>query len=89
MPYAILNFSTIPLALILEEVAIDTGDEAEEKRLLNCAEELHIDSLRLARFLYFYTIDIVVGRISFGEVKFVFVGKLVTNIGLQLVLCNL
>lgn len=47
--HLLLSSSKRVQALILEEVAIDTGDEAEEKRLLNCAEELHIDSLRLAR----------------------------------------
>lgn len=36
-------------ALILEEVAIDSVDDNKRDRLLNEAEELHLESLRLAR----------------------------------------
>ena len=39
-------------ALILEEVALDSLDEAKRTKLLNEAEELHLESLTLARFVH-------------------------------------
>jgi len=37
------------LALILEEIALESNNKVTETRLLGCAERLHLDALILAK----------------------------------------
>ena len=43
------NYHFFVVALILEEIALESDNKVMEARLLGCSERLHLDALRLAR----------------------------------------